>query len=385
MNPPHLYLQLLAQFSQWIQPADRRHLQGYAELVSAILQSKSACPTHWLPYLSHRNCQARSHLERIHYFLHNSEITDTTFYVPLLQHCLQNWQNHSITLVLDTSLLWNQSCIVAISCAWGGRSILLAQTVLEHGSATVAFDDYRPILEAVESLLPPKVKVQFLADRGFDHGDLMRWLNQKQWNWMIRAKSDLLVQRQGQPEQSVAVLLPPPEQAYLYHNVTIIQDVNCHLATAHWPKAKEAWAVFTSQAPSLQTFAQYGQRFGGIEPMFKDFKSAAFELPRSHIRHAGALNRLLMLLSTAHLLALQLATITLQTTPLTKLDWHHQRGLSFLQIGLRALQQLLYQGCCIPRFTPLPYGNPPPAVASLKKKQELEERIEFSRVTVFSF
>jgi hypothetical protein len=39
---PHLYLQLQQQLRQWIKPKDKRHLQGFAESVAAILQSGSA-------------------------------------------------------------------------------------------------------------------------------------------------------------------------------------------------------------------------------------------------------------------------------------------------------------------------------------------------------
>ena len=36
---PYLYLQLENQLRQWIKAKDKRHLQGYAETVAAILQS----------------------------------------------------------------------------------------------------------------------------------------------------------------------------------------------------------------------------------------------------------------------------------------------------------------------------------------------------------
>ncbi|TYQ27278.1 hypothetical protein [Pseudanabaena sp. UWO310] len=48
---PHLYLQLEQQLRQWLKPKDKRHLQGFAESVAAILQSGSASLSHWLPYL----------------------------------------------------------------------------------------------------------------------------------------------------------------------------------------------------------------------------------------------------------------------------------------------------------------------------------------------
>ena len=49
-----------------------------------------------------------------------------------------------MTLTLDTSVLWDQYCLIEVCLIWGGRSIPLAQSVLEHGSATVAFNDYCP-------------------------------------------------------------------------------------------------------------------------------------------------------------------------------------------------------------------------------------------------
>ncbi len=142
MTTPQLHRQLFEQLRQWIIPVDRRHLQGCAEIIGAILQSQSACLSHWLPFLSHRDCQARSHLERLSYFVHNHAINAETFYAPVLKHLLQNWAGQAMTLVLDTSMMWDKYCLIEVTLAWGGRSLMLAQTVLEHGSATVGFEQY---------------------------------------------------------------------------------------------------------------------------------------------------------------------------------------------------------------------------------------------------
>ncbi len=83
MTPPLLYSQLHAQLSQWIAPKDKRHLVGFAENVAAILQSESGCLSRWLSFLSHRDCKARSHMERLNYFVHNPKITAEIFYAPL--------------------------------------------------------------------------------------------------------------------------------------------------------------------------------------------------------------------------------------------------------------------------------------------------------------
>lgn len=384
MPVPLLHRQLQAQLSQWIHPKDQRHLQVFSENVAAILQAQSACLSHWLPYLSHRDCEARSHMERLNYLVHNPNINAETFYVPILRQFLQAWEGTAMTLTLDTSVLWAQYCLIEVCLIWGGRSIPLGQTVLEHGSAIVGDEDYRPVLEHTLKLLPSGCQVMLLADRGFEHGTFIRWLRERRWSWAIRAKSDLNITLSKGQTQAVADLLPPKEQAYLFRDVTILQDIECHLATAHLAMAGEAWAVLTDVPPSLKTFEVYGQRFGGIEPHFKDYKSAAFELLRSHLRDAQALSCLLMLLAAATLIAISLAVIVVTQGRRKALDWHTQRGLSFLQLGLREIKRLCYQRLPLPSLAILPRRSPPPASASRKKREYLETRIEFSRVTVFS-
>jgi hypothetical protein len=150
---------------------------------------------------------------------------------------------------------------------------------------------------------------------------------------MIRAKCDLQVTLATGATSRVDALLSPLQQAYLFHNVAVLDDIASHLATAHLPDADEPWAVLSDQPPSLQTFACYGNRFGGIEPHFKDYKSAAFEVLRSHLRDAAALTCLFMLLDCASLIALVLGMMLVRWGQRTHLHWHAQRGLSFLQLG----------------------------------------------------
>jgi hypothetical protein len=384
METPLLYRQLQDQLGQWVLPQDRRHLQGVAESVAAILQSQSAVLGKWIPYLTHRGCSARAHLERLAYLLHNDDINAERFYVPLLHAMLQELEGTAVTLVLDTSMLWDQFCLIEVCLAWGGRSLTLAQVVLEHGSATVGFEDYRPVLAAAQAVLPTGCQVTVLVGRGFQHRELLRWLQQQGWHWVLRVKSDLQVTLASGNTRTVAQLLPPEQQAYLFEAVTVWEELTVHLATAHVPIAGDAWAVLSNQPPSLQTFALYGERFGGIEPHFKDYKSAAFDVVQSGLREAPVLTRLFMLLDIAYLIAVILGVmLVLQGRRLT-LDWHGQRGLSFLQLGLRECARLSYHRLMLPLLKRFPPANPPPASASKRKCEILDTRIEFAKVVRFS-
>jgi Transposase DDE domain len=385
METPLLYRQLQDQLRQWVRPKDQRHLQGFSEIVAAILQSQSACLGEWITYLRHRDCQARAHMERLSYFVHNQQITAERFYEPILHYVLQAFSGEAVLLTLDTSMLWDQFCLIEVCFVWGGRSFTLAQVVLEHGSAMVGFEQYQPLLERAKQVLPAGVRVTLLADRGFEHTALVRWLRQHQWSWAIRVKSDLCVTLAKGQTRSVEQLTPPSGQAYLYRNVRVFTDIDAHLATAHLSDAKEVWAVLSDHPPSLQTFALYGQRFGGIEPHFKDYKSAAFDVLHSGLRNAQALTCLFMLLDCATLIALMLGMMLVQAGQRASIDWHGERGLSFLQLGLRQLAGLCYQRLPLPSLLALPKTNPPPACASQKKRAALDCRIEFSKVVSFSY
>jgi hypothetical protein len=90
-----------------------------------------------------------------------------------------------------------------------------------------------------------------------------------------------------------------------------------------------------------------------------------------------------MLLAAATLIAISVALEVMAQGALNSIDWHAQRGLSFLQIGLRQVNRLCYQRLPLPLLRHLPRCNPPPAVASLKKQQANFTRIGFTKVTVF--
>jgi hypothetical protein len=157
------------------------------------------------------------------------------------------------------------------------------------------------------------------------------------------------------------------------------------LGTANFPGAEEPWAVLTSTHLSLQTFRLYGERFGGIEPHFKDYKSGTFDILKSKIRDAKALGNLLMMLEIAQLLAIRMGLIVIETGKRGVLDWHWDRGLSLVQLGIREVKRICHNALKIPRLVPIPWCKIRPACASRKKREKLEKQVEFSKVSVFVF
>lgn len=379
-----LYRQLLEQFCQGLPAKDKRHLENFSERVAGIVLSGSACLTHWIPFLSHRECQARAHLARLQYFLNNPRVDVREYYETLLKRSLSEWSGEALSLVLDTTVLWDEYCVVALTVAWGGRSIPVSYEILEHQSATVGAADYLPVLERGKAILPPGCEMTLLADRGFQHGQLIDWCERTGWKLLVRVKSDCKVDLGHGEVKRIAELSPAPGEVRLFPEVSVLGGHTGHLALAYWPGAKEVWSVFSHSPVSLQTFAEYGKRFGGIEPFFKDCKSAGFDWTRSHIRGITALSNLFALLLSAYLLCLLSAIVAVAQNLHRSIEHHSQRGLSFFQIGQRWIQSCLYRGQRIPNLQPFSPGvGPKPACASQRKRRYLRDRVEFSKVTVF--
>jgi hypothetical protein len=67
-----------------------------------------------------------------------------------------------------------------LSVVYRGRAV--------HGSSSVKVMVYQDLLDKAARLLPPRVKVMFLADRGFVDHQLLRYLR-SQLHYRIRVKS----------------------------------------------------------------------------------------------------------------------------------------------------------------------------------------------------
>ena len=96
--------------------------------------------------------------------------------VPGIAAALVNWGVSSITLIEDTSMLWDQYCLIRLSVQYRGRAIPLVWRVIRHGSSSIRFDVYQAMLKLAERLIPQAIEVCFLADRGNASTALMRYL-----------------------------------------------------------------------------------------------------------------------------------------------------------------------------------------------------------------
>jgi hypothetical protein len=130
----HQLCDLLGQSSPW---ADRRHLQTLMWMVIGVICSECINLTKWRVYVRSRAVFAQSHQRRRGRWLHNSRLNVQRLYSPLIATALVDWGVSSITLIEDTSMLWNEYCLIRLSIQYRGRAVPLVWRVIRHGSSSV--------------------------------------------------------------------------------------------------------------------------------------------------------------------------------------------------------------------------------------------------------
>ena len=306
----------------------------------------------------------------------------------LIKAALADWQEDCLYLSLDTSLFWDEYCLVRLAVVHRGRALPLVWRVFKHPSASIAFSQYREMLYQAASRLPQGVKIILLADRGFVHTDAMKTITTKLgWHYRIRLKRNTWVWRAGHGWCQLKDIHLQRGEALCWHNVRIHKGESygsVHLAFGCNNVNGEFWAIVSDEPTCLHTFQEYALRFD-IEEAFLDDQSNGWNLQKSEIRSVCALSRLCFLLAVATLYVTAQGVEVVASGKRRWVDPHWFRGNSYFRIGWDWLKTSLTQGwplIHLVRFTH--HHDPQPPIASRKQHDQRIYSIEF-QINVYSY
>ena len=369
-------VQVLRQHRNWL---DLRHLKTLAWMMVGLIHSGSISLCAWTPFVISRAQYSQSTVRRFRRWLDNDKIEVHALYGPLIQQALVGWVDKTLYVALDTSMLWDTYCMVCLSVIYRGRAVPLVWIVIEHGSATVAYDVYKALLDRAATLMPFSCRVVFLADRGFADTKLLRHLKQMGWHFRIRIKSNFWIDHRGQRRFQVCMISLASGHARFWHHVRVTAQHfgPVHLAVARPLGSNDYWYVISDEATEVKTLQEYGLRFD-IEENFLDDKSNGFQLESSLIRSANALERLCLLLAMTTLYLVSQGTSVVQRGKRRLVDPHWFRGTSYLKIGWKWVSYALSRGYeLISRVYLSSECDPEPAIASKKQEQRRQCRFVF--------
>ena len=363
-QPSVLYDTLLILLKQapW---RDRRHLSTLAWMVAGLLASGWIALDEWAPCVAGRAQFAQSTVRRFSRWLSNPRIDALRLYAALLRAALGEFPDGRLFVALDTTMLWGGFCVVQLSLAYRGRSVPVAWKVLRHKSASVAFKDYRGVPGFAARLLKGR-EVVLLADRGFIHVELLRWIARTPgWHCRIRCKRGVgLFQRNG---KKLALRLSAGEVRY-YEGVLLGAARVPVSRAAGWEMgAKEPWVVVSDEPAGPETLRDYGLRFS-IEEGFLDHKSGGFQWESSKLRDARALQRLCLVMAAATLVLVCQGVAVAAAGLRRRVDPHWFRGLSYARIGWNWIRHAVACGeALIGRLVLLTAHDPEPARSSRRQ------------------
>ena len=353
--------------AQQVHP-DSRNISTFLVMLMSLIASKCTQLSAWIAWLP-GNTKAGSRIRRFARWLGNSSINPHEWYAPLFRYAMREWTQMPIYLVLDTSMLYDRFCCVRISMIYMNRAIPITWCVLEHESSSVKYVRYAHLFERVKALLPQGVEIFFLADRGFVCRDLMHHLQRLGWTWRIRIKNNQKLRTYKGFITLKALPLALGKALLFSQSLKFGKGLERISLSAGWAKgSREPWYVLSADAAGTEIFMDYARRFG-IEEGFRDEKSGGCGLEASRIRDAQKLERLLLVISTAQIVAVSEGMSVSLDGKREEIDPHSFRSLSYFQIGLRwVLRCLLHAsnkmyGHCLLRSM-----NEPIPVASTKKE-----------------
>jgi hypothetical protein len=373
-NTPSLYetlLRVLGQHSNWL---DLRHRKTLAWMMVGLICSKSVSLGAWTPFVVSPAQYAQSLVRRFHRWLANNRITVEPLYGPLIEQAVVGWAGKRMYVALDTSMLWNTSCLIRLSVIYRGRAVPLVWRVIEHGSAAVSFETYQDLLTEAKSRVPLACKVVFLADRGFADTQLMGHLRELGWHFRIRIKSTFWIYPSHLAPFQMSEIALQPGHLSCWQEVSLTDKHfgPVHLAVARPLGSDEYWYVVSDEAAELKTLEEYGLRFD-IEENFLDDKSNGFQLESSLIRSAQALEQLCFVLAMTTLYLVSVGTSVVQKGHRRLVDPHWFRGASYLKIGWHWVNYALHRGYELITLVYLS-GEPDPEPAMASKKQDAKRR-----------
>jgi hypothetical protein len=380
-NNNHLYNALYKWISQAGDWAHLSHLTTCIWLVIALMHTGSVNLTKWVTYVPGRGLFAQSVQRRVQRWLYNPRINVHRIYKTLIQAALVGWEEDVIYLALDTSLFWDQYCLVRLCVVYRGRALPVVWRVMKHKSASVAFEDYHQMLRCAVNRLPTGKKVILLADRGFVHTQLMQLLTTELgWSYRIRVKGNTWVWRGQSSWCQLQDVHCHRGEAVCLHNVRIHKGQwygIVHIIVGRNNVNGEFWGIISDEPTTLHTFAEYALRFD-IDENFLDDQSNGWNMQRSEIRSVVALSRLWFILALATLYVTAQGDDVVASGQRRRIDTHWFRGNSYFRIGWEWVKAASLKGWqVISSVCFLTHRDLNPSMASSKQDEQRRFRFEF--------
>ncbi len=293
----HLAEQVEKDLEQALPKQRKTQRKKLALLVSTMIQTRSANTMDLAAALPIGTERIDMRYQWISRFLGNQHVRCDEVMHPfnckLIEQILR--EDKSLVLIIDQTKINDTSQALVVAARWGERAIPLAWTVEATGGG-IAYSSQKKLLDFVTSCLPEKSSVVLMGDRFYGTSHLIRYCDEKGWDYRLRLRDNLCVFEEGGEAKTKELV---KSTKAFYEGVLLTKgQVRTNIAVIHEKDHEEPWIIAMKQKPGNYQALDYGLRWG-IEAMFSDFKSRGFGLSKSHLIYPDRVERLILVMAIA--------------------------------------------------------------------------------------
>jgi len=221
----------------------------------------------------------------------------------------------------------------------GRATPLLWKTVAKSTLEGTRTQCEREIVDRLHAILPERIAVTLLADRGFGDQKLYDHLRGLGWDFVIRFRECIFVETSDGERKPAADYVLSGGRALMLRDVKVTRD-RCEVpavVVVRAKKMKEAWCLVTTLTgkSARDVVELYGRRFT-IEETFRDQKDLHFGmgLSATHIGRADRRDRILLIAALAQALLTMLGAAAESAGLSVNSNTEKRRQLSLFNQGV---------------------------------------------------
>ena len=282
---------------------------------------------------------------RLSRFLNNPAVNVREWYRPIAQQWLQAqaaWLGE-IRLIVDGTKVGFRHQLLMVSLAYRKRAIPIAWTWVKQVRGHSGAFKQLALLNYVRRLLPAGMAVFLVGDCEFGSVEVLKWLDQWHWFYVLRQKSDtcLWLEQSSEWRPFRSFIQKPGQSLWLGHGYLTAKEIYPTNLLVHWEVGEEEpWCLATNLPDRMTALKDYRRRMW-TEEFHGDIKKHGFDLESTMLQDFLKLSRLTLAVAFLYVWLVSIGGDTIHQGLRHLVDRHDRRDLSIFQIGLRFIQRRL--------------------------------------------
>jgi hypothetical protein len=280
-----------------LDPIVQRH---FIQLTAGVFEAHSALVEQIAATTAFQAPEDSSNYTQVQRILHDQRLTVERLYWPLITQVLAEMGLTMAYLTIDESSHSADFGLFQVSLATDGMALPLGWVLYQPDDAWA--DEARELLQTIATLLPTGCRVTVLADRLHTGEPFLECLTGLGWDYIVRAKDDLLIETPQGWKPFYARTLPR-KQGRFFSQVRIWKTRGWRTNLSIYKHVRDGfrpvtWFVISSLPAAKERFVEYACRWWQ-ECGFRDLKSDIFDWERGKVRIFERVDVLLMAISAA--------------------------------------------------------------------------------------